>query len=83
MSPLTDEKIQEILEIFPVSFTEIVIEDIIPKDLSFLKGSDFENRMRKVLPLKPDRKDQFLLSIDDNEKKILRNYFLIKIFFRP
>lgn len=88
MSPLAIENIQETIKIFPISFTEIIIEDIVDEDFKFLIGNNFENRMRKILPLGIDKKDNFLDNIDiidinDNnpEKKFKTLLFDNRTFF--
>lgn len=69
LSPLTDSDIKNTFNVFPQFFTEIVIEDVFPQDLKFLRNGSFEETIRKLLPLKPDEKDPFFNRIKDNKAK--------------
>lgn len=81
-SPLTNSDVEQLLGVFPESFTEIVIEDVIPQDLEFVRGDAFEGTVRKFLPLKVDEKDPFLQRIKDREaKEWLDQLFVAERFF--
>lgn len=53
----------------PASFTEIVIEDMRQEDIDAICTKEFEDELRKLLPLAPDRNDPFLSRIKSHEKR--------------
>jgi hypothetical protein len=63
---------------FPDSFTEILLNDIKEDTFVTMASGDFENELRKILPLKPRPEEPFFNSIKDSEavkwiKEVLNN----------
>ena len=69
LSPLSEAHIEGLIGSFPQSFTEIVIEDIHADDFNFITAEDFTTEIRKILPLKAEKNEPFLLRITDPEAK--------------
>lgn len=66
-SPLSDNQIKGILGEMPSSFTELIIKDVPMSDIDVIASKDFQEDIRKVLPLRLRDKEPFLDSISDPE----------------
>ena len=64
-SPISMADIVSLAKTSPRSFTEIVIEEVNQDDLNIILGKDFENDIRKLLPLRPENDDPFIERITD------------------
>jgi hypothetical protein len=65
LSNLPRNEIERLVGQFPGSFTEIILEGIDPSTFDLITSEDFENELRKTLPLKVRDDEPFLKSIKD------------------
>ncbi|HBG34436.1 MAG TPA: hypothetical protein DDX01_03640, partial [Holosporales bacterium] len=59
ISPLSDESFTTWFDGNPSTFTEIIVEELYPDDITELTSASFKDELRKIVPLKPRVDDPF------------------------